>query len=188
MACLTFGAAFQHSVNENGFADTKRVQEMIAAVWSKLGSVLLFTLLGASIDQSKLDPVLVAWAALTILVGLVGRSCATFASCACLRDWNTKERAFAVVSWCPKATVQAALASRALDYVQANVAQGVDRFVNDPNYVETMTERSEVILTTAVLSIIMTAPLFAVLMSITGERWLTRTTLPVDSDIKMETP
>jgi NhaP-type Na+/H+ or K+/H+ antiporter len=186
LACLTFGAAFQHSVQENGFADTKRVQEMIAEVWTKLGSVLLFTLLGASIDQSKLDPVLVACAALTILVGLAARSCATFASTACLRDWSAKERAFAVVSWCPKATVQAALASRALDYVQANVAEGVDRFVNDPNYVETMTERSEVILTTAVLSIIMTAPVFAVLMSIVGERWLTKT--QVDSDIMQETP
>jgi len=176
LAALTFGAGLQHSVEHYGLVDTDRIQKIIAEIWGKLGQVLLFTLLGASVDQSKLSPLLVACGAVTVLVGLVGRALATTVSCIRLRDWNKWERAFAVVAWCPKATVQAALASRALDYVQEGIARGADKFVNDPDYVKIMTERSEIILTTAVLSIIMTAPLFAVLISMTGERWLERKT------------
>eukprot|EP00966_Prymnesium_polylepis_P095751 2218758-Prymnesium_polylepis.1 len=32
--------------------------------------------------------------------------------------WNAGEVAFAVITWCPKATVQAALAGVALDYIE----------------------------------------------------------------------
>merc|ERR1712048_803146 len=50
------------------------------------------------------------------------------------------------------------------------VADGVWS-IEDP-YTQDMLERANVILTTAVLSIMMTAPVFAVLMAYTGPRWL----------------
>jgi len=77
-------------------------------------------------------------------------------------QWGYKEKLFSMVSWCPKATVQAALATAALDHITAQVAQG--RWVGTDPVTAQYLENAMVILTTAIISIIMTAPLFAVLM------------------------
>merc|ERR550525_123537 len=172
LATLTFGASLQKFVNANHLTPTTKVQNMISVFWDKIGSVVLFTLLGASIDQSQLDVSMVGLGVIAIIVGLTGRSIGTILSCAPLRHWNRKEKAFAVVSWCPKATVQAALANKALDHVKLSVAAGKDNFMEGSDYVEMMKQRSMVILTLAVLSIILTAPLFAVLMDKLGRKWL----------------
>jgi len=65
-----------------------------------------------------------------------------------------------MVTWCPKATVQAALAGVAYDYVQAH-----------PEYAYLLPD-AELLLTTGVLSIVMTAPAFAVAMYYAGRAWL----------------
>jgi len=66
-------------------------------------------------------------------------------------DLNRKERLFCVISYIPKATVQAAIGAVPL-------AMGV--------------ESGEVILAIAVLSILVTAPLGAIGIKATGEKWL----------------
>ena len=72
--------------------------------------------------------------------------------------WSLRERLFAVITWCPKATVQAALAGVALDHVTLRGREGLgDEY-------EVLRARAELLLTTGVLSILLTAPLFAVLM------------------------
>jgi len=70
---------------------------------------------------------------------------------------NTKERLFVVVSYLPKATVQAAIGGAPL---MAMAAAGMG------------THPGEIILAVAVLSILLTAPLGAWAISILGERWL----------------
>merc|ERR1712023_583427 len=67
-----------------------------------------------------------------------------------------------MISWCPKATVQAALATAALDYITVQIQAG--NMVESDPAVQQYLANAMVILTTAILSIIMTAPLFAVLM------------------------
>jgi len=70
------------------------------------------------------------------------------------------ERAFVSLAWIPKATVQAALASDPLDYVIEKRKSA--------EYVEWGND----ILTTAVFSIILTAPLGMMIISALGPRWL----------------
>lgn len=165
LAVLTFGATVQHYLKDStGDESTSEVSKLMATVWYKFGQVMLFTLLGASIDQSKLDGELLKNAMAVVLLGLVARSIATFASCASLHEWTRPEKAFVALSWCPKATIQAALATRALDHIRSS-----SNAIENP---DTMTARAEVILTTAVLSIVLTAPLFATLMSKAGRAWL----------------
>jgi len=130
--------------------------------WSKCGAVLLFTLLGASLDASKLSPELLGYGVFLVALGLVGRSITLFFTLMLFPQWGNKEKLFSMVSWCPKATVQAALATAALDHITAQVAQG--KWVDTDPVIAQYLENAMVILTTAIISIIMTAPLFAVLM------------------------
>jgi NhaP-type Na+/H+ or K+/H+ antiporter len=108
--------------------------------------LLLFVLVGAQVNIS------VAWNAgaaglLVIFIGLVARSIGTYLSVLGTEfDW--KERLFCVVSYIPKATVQAAIGAVPLE---AGVAAG------------------EVILAVAVLSILVTAPLGAIGIMFMGE-------------------
>jgi NhaP-type Na+/H+ or K+/H+ antiporter len=149
---------------------TKPVSDIMAELWSKIGAVMLFTLLGASVDQSKMQPSKILFGCAIVAIGLIGRSIACFGTVSLIREWKAKEKAFAMVAWCPKATVQAALATVSLDYVNKKIQAG-DWLETDP-ITQDYLEMANVILTTAVLSIMLTAPLFAVLMTYTGNRWL----------------
>lgn len=81
-------------------------------------------------------------------------------------DWNFWERGFAAITWCPKATVQAALSTVALDYVEDNISLWTGQEEID------QLRRARQLFVVAVLSIILTAPLFAVIMSWAGRTWL----------------
>jgi len=172
LAVITFGATLQNTLPDS--FSTKPVADLMANFWASCGSVFLFALLGASVDQSKLDPAIVGLASATVALGLVARSIAQYGTVSLMPDWNRQEKAFAVVAWCPKATVQAALATVALDYVKKSVSNHRHGFDEGSTFVKLMTERSEIILNTAVVSIMLTAPLFAVLMTWAGNRWLHR--------------
>ncbi len=98
-----------------------------------------------------------AWApAYTGPLVLVARSIGTWVSLLG-SDLNTAERGFVVVAYLPKATVQAAIGAAPL------VAMQAAGMVSVPG---------QVILATAVLSILLTAPLGAFAISITGRRVL----------------
>jgi len=173
LAVLTMGTTIHNSSSEQEFAKMEKdVTDILSQAWSNCGAVLLFALLGASVNQSMLDPAVVALAATIIVFGLIFRSIAV-AGCTSKRltcDWDLYERAFAIVAQCPKATVQAALSTKALDYTRSMIAAGTLDPTSDVT--KSSQEASNLILTTAVLSIMMTAPIFAVLMVVCGKRWL----------------
>jgi len=156
-------------------SQSKPVSEIMGKIWTNVGSVMLFTLLGSSVDQSKMEGSKILLGSVIIMIGLVGRGIATFFTSS-MYPWSLKERAFAMITWCPKATVQAALATVSLDHVNSMIQSG-EWSATDPYTLE-MLERANVILTTAVLSIIFTAPLFAVLMSVTGPKFLEQSPMP----------
>jgi len=169
LALVTLGATLQHRVNDQSL--TQPVDDIMAMIWSKAGSVMLFTLLGASVDQSKLGASVLLPAAAIVIIGLAGRLLTVFGcSMMVARDWNLQERAFALVAQCPKATVQAALATVALDHVNGLIASGT-LAAGSPETLQFL-ETANMILTTAVLSIMMTAPTFAVVMVVCGNKWL----------------
>merc|ERR1712072_676097 len=158
------GTTIHNSLSEEELE--KPVGGILGLAWSNCGAVLLFTLLGASLDASKLSPQLVGMGVLLVVLGLVGRSITLFFTLFLFPQWGVKEKMYSMVSWCPKATVQAALATAALDYITVQIKSGV--FVETDPVVVQYLDNAMVILTTAILSIIMTAPLFAVLMTKTA--------------------
>jgi len=150
------------AVMATGFIILEKREHMAHEISSKLGklwvfaSIMLFTLVGAQVDVS------LAWktgfAGLGLIAcGLLARSAGVLIALIG-SPLNRHERLFAVVSYWPKATVQAAIGAVPLMAMQLN---GMGTMPGD------------VILAVAVLSIVVTAPLGALAIKWVGERVLT---------------
>lgn len=149
------------AVMASGFIILERRERMAHEISSKLGkfwvfaSIMLFTLVGAEVDLE------LAWQSGLgglglIACGLAARSVGVLLALA-RSPLNWAERGFAVVAYWPKATVQAAIGATPLMAMQA---AGMP------------TAPGEVILAVAVLSIVVTAPLGAIMIKTAGERVL----------------
>lgn len=114
---------------------SERLAVKLGKIWI-LAEILLFVLVGAKVDISVIFSAGATGLAV-ILVGLLMRSAGVILSLI-KSGLNTKEKAFCVISYIPKATVQAAVGAVPL-------AMGV--------------KGGELILALAVLSIIITAPI-----------------------------
>lgn len=126
----------------------KRLSVKLNKIWV-FAEILLFVLVGAQVNVAvAFDSGLLGL--LIIAGGLTARSLGVWLSLLGT-ELNYKERLFAVVAYMPKATVQAAIGAVPL---AAGVASG------------------DVILALAVLSIMVTAPLGAIGIRLTGERCL----------------
>lgn len=144
-----------------GFIILEKDEHMAHEISAKLGKIwvlaeiVLFTMVGAEVNVH----VAVAaglMGASVIAIGLVARSFGTWL-CLLRSNLNRGERLFVVISYIPKATVQAAIGGGALAAMQrAGMA----------------TAPGEIILAVAVLSIVLTAPLGAWAIDIAGKRWL----------------
>ncbi len=127
-----------------------KISQKLSKVWI-FAEILLFVLVGAQVN------IKVAWGAgpagaILVFIGLIGRSIGTYLS-VMGTDLNLRERLFCVISYIPKATVQAAIGAVPLE---AGMKGG------------------EIILAVAVLSILLTAPIGAIGIMFTGEKWLER--------------
>ena len=125
-----------------------RISEKFNKVWV-FAEILLFVLVGAQVDVK----VIVHSGLLGLLVlfiGLVARSIGVYISLIG-SNLNLKEKIFCIISFMPKATVQAAMGAVPL---ASGVASG------------------NLILAIAVLSIIVTAPLGAVGIKYFGDKWI----------------
>uniref|UniRef100_W5KAD4 Solute carrier family 9 member B2 n=1 Tax=Astyanax mexicanus TaxID=7994 RepID=W5KAD4_ASTMX len=143
--------------------DTKKVK--IAAVVGRFWDVfqpMLFGLIGAEITISTLSPNTVGLGLAALCVGVVIRVLVTFAA-VLFAGFNLKEKIFISLAWLPKATVQAAIGSTALDMA---------RSVGD----EQMEDYGMIVLTVAVLSILVTAPIGAIAIGLAGPRLLQKYT------------
>ncbi len=130
----------------------------LAKLWI-LAEIILFTMVGAQVDIGVAFRTGLAGAAV-ILAGLVARSAGTLL-CLTGAGFNGKEKLFIVLSYIPKATVQAAIGGAPLAALQL---AGLD------------TTPGETILAVAVLSIVFTAPLGALGIALYGRR-----AMPVES-------
>jgi NhaP-type Na+/H+ or K+/H+ antiporter len=144
-----------------GFIILEKNEHVAHEISSKLGKIwvfaqlLLFTLVGAQVNVPvALEAGLMG--AVIVLVGLLGRSIGV-QLCLLKSEFNTKERIFVAVSYLPKATVQAAIGGLPL---AAMKAAGMG------------TRPGEIILALGVLSIIMTAPVGAILINWAGHKFL----------------
>ncbi|KDR15092.1 sodium/hydrogen exchanger 9B2 [Zootermopsis nevadensis] len=127
---------------------------------------ILFGLTGTQIKINELDPHTVSIGISCLLAGIIIRIISTV-FVAIGAKLNLKEKIFVSLSWMAKATVQAALGPVALDSV---------RDLNRPEEERDFAER---VLVICVLSILLTAPVGAILITLSGPRLLKKTTTPV---------
>ncbi len=130
------------------------ISAMLGKIWV-FAEIVLFTMVGADVDVNVALEAGLAGAVI-IAVGLVARSAGTWL-CLIGSDLSGPERLFVVVAYLPKATVQAAIGGAPLAAMRL---AGMD------------TAPGEIILAVAVLSILLTAPLGAWAIVVTGERVL----------------
>ena len=129
---------------------TRRLQEKYGKLWLA-AEVILFVLVGAAVDI-RYTLQAGAGAVLMIAITLVFR-CAGVYICVLGTKLNWKERLYCMIAYLPKATVQAAIGSVPL-------ALGLPC--------------GNIVLSVAVLSILMTAPLGAIGMDISYKKLLNR--------------
>lgn len=151
LAVMALGATLQQRKHE--------VSKRLSAKFSKLwvcAEVLLFVLVGATVNISY---ALKAGFTAVILIFcvLIFRMAGVFI-CLIKTSLNKKERLFSALAYMPKATVQAAIGGLPL-------AMGL--------------ACGDIVLTTAVLSILITAPLGAALIDVTYKRLLDKEEAPI---------
>ncbi len=129
---------------------SKRLSEKFGKLWIA-AEVILFVLVGAAVDIRYTMQAGIA-AVLMIFVGLMFRAVGV-SLCMLGTKLNKKERLFCVISYLPKATVQAAIGSVPL-------AMGLPC--------------GQIVLSVAVLAILITAPLGAAGMDLTYDKLLVR--------------
>uniref|UniRef100_A0A6Q2XLV5 Cation/H+ exchanger transmembrane domain-containing protein n=1 Tax=Esox lucius TaxID=8010 RepID=A0A6Q2XLV5_ESOLU len=123
---------------------------------------LLFGLIGAEITISTLNPNTVGLGLACITIGLVVRVLITL-SVVLFAGFNLKEKLFIALAWVPKATVQAAIGSTALDMARVSGDEVLVKYGLD-------------VLTVAVLAILTTAPIGALGIGLAGPKLLKRHT------------
>jgi NhaP-type Na+/H+ or K+/H+ antiporter len=149
------------SIMAMGFMILEKDEYMAQQIALKLekiwvfAEIVLFTIVGAQVNfevaiQAGFFGVMI------IILGLIARSIGTYI-CLIGSNLNTPERFFVIISYLPKATVQAAIGAAPL---AAMTLAGME------------TAPGEVILAVAFLSIILTAPIGAWAISVVGERIL----------------
>ncbi|XP_022110706.1 sodium/hydrogen exchanger 9B2-like [Acanthaster planci] len=130
---------------------------------------LLFGLIGAEVAVETVQPATIGLGLATLFIGLVARLVASFLA-VFRAKMNLKEKIFIALAWLPKATVQAAIGPVALDTA---IKQGAGK-----EYEELGTQ----LLTVAVLSILVTAPLGAIAIALAGPRLLSKSVNEVPRD------
>lgn len=144
LAIMSMGIMLTHEIPVRA----KQLSASFSIAW-ELFEILLFILVGASVNLSyalKSGPVVF------VLLGMV-TMCRMLGVFICMLNTtlNKKERLFCMIAYTPKATVQAAIGSLPL-------AMGLGC--------------GEIVLSTAVLAILFTAPIGAFLMDVTYKKWL----------------
>lgn len=128
---------------------------------------ILFGITGTQIKISELEGSTVYLAIGCLIAGIVIRIIATILV-GIGSKLNLKEKVFIAFSWMAKATVQAALGPALLDSIDKGDPEQVDY--------------AQKVLAICVLSILLTAPLGAIIISLSGPKLLTKTTAPVATD------
>lgn len=138
-------------------SQAERLSAKCDRLWS-VAEIFLFVLVGASIKINYALTVFVP-SLIVIAIGLIVRSLGVYISL-----WKTKlnfkERTFAVISYLPKATVQAAIGGGLLD---------LGNSTNNP----AIQASGVVVLSVSVVSILLTAPIGAILMDATYRKLTT---------------
>ncbi|XP_030883192.1 sodium/hydrogen exchanger 9B2 isoform X2 [Leptonychotes weddellii] len=138
-------------------SDQAEVEKIIAGAWY-IFQPLLFGLIGAEVSIASLRPETVGLCVAILGIAVLIRILTTFLL-VCFAGFNIKEKIFISFAWLPKATVQAAIGSVALDTARSHGEKQLEEYGMD-------------VLTVAFLSILITAPIGSLLIGLLGPRLL----------------
>nr|XP_034314454.1 sodium/hydrogen exchanger 9B2 [Crassostrea gigas] len=161
LGCLTVGLVAAFGWRKQRQAGEKDQVAMASGVLWMLFQPFLFGLIGAAVKSEQIHDVRSLGLGTAVIA--VGQSVRIGASVLSVlgTEFSTKERLFIAMARFPKATVQAAIGGLALDMALAG---------DNPEFVRLGTT----VLTTAVLSIIITAPIGALAIALSGPRFLNK--------------
>ena len=142
------------------------VTKTIHRKWIILQPVI-FALIGTEIQVDKINFQTLGMSILVLFIALIIRMVGTYVA-VMGGELNVKEKIFMAFAWLPKATVQAALGPIFLDNVKALNAADFEQLGDQAEWLQMGND----ILTLAVLSILITAPLGAVSILALGPRLL----------------
>merc|ERR1711962_1915787 len=162
---LAFVAGMQW--RKEGWGDHNPVMKTFKRMWIILEPVI-FALIETEIQVHKIDFAVLGYSLIVLIGALVIRMIGTYFAVTC-GTLTTKEKIFMAFAWLPKATVQAALGPIFLDNA---LKYGLKEYE----------EMGEQILTLAVLSILITAPLGAVSILALGPKLLDADPPPAKQD------
>jgi NhaP-type Na+/H+ or K+/H+ antiporter len=157
-ACLT--VAFVSALRWRNYQLDEPIEEALKIIWS-ICQPFLFSLIGAEVKLESLGGNVIWLSILSLVVGLVIRI-ATAAAVVWGAKLNLKERLFVALGRLPKATVQAAIGPIALDIARQKADNSQEIHL------------ATLVLTIAVLSVIITAPIGAIAIAVAGPRLLNR--------------
>eukprot|EP00929_Paragymnodinium_shiwhaense_P108170 TRINITY_DN744_c0_g1_i2.p1 TRINITY_DN744_c0_g1~~TRINITY_DN744_c0_g1_i2.p1 ORF type:complete len:527 (-),score=128.55 TRINITY_DN744_c0_g1_i2:313-1893(-) len=140
------------------------VEHDLAIVWANLAQPLLFCVIGCALNFRELDAGVIPSSIIVVGFGVLMRCPVAFLA-VMGAGLTTRERAFVSLAWIPKATVQAALGGIPLSLVRSTLHH------DDPHFKQ-YEEWGMAILTTAVFSILITAPIGLLVIQNLGHRWL----------------
>ncbi|XP_067670981.1 sodium/hydrogen exchanger 9B2-like isoform X2 [Haliotis asinina] len=171
LGCLTlaFVAALKWR-KEFKEGEQNPIEGVVGVLWM-IFQPLLFGLIGAEVEISSIDKNTIGLGLATLGIGLAVRMVVSFLA-VFFTNLNKKERMFIPFAWLPKATVQAAIGAKAYEMA---VSEGKPELEN----------LGKQVLTLAVLSILVTAPLGAAIVSISGPRLLKLTLKDKGDDVEV---
>lgn len=105
----------QDSIKEKILHDQKKLDDFFSKIWKVLFLPLLFSLIGNEVDIKKINPKNLGLQLGVLSLALIFRLITSFISIYFDADLCIREKIFLCITWIPKATVQAAVGSVALD-------------------------------------------------------------------------
>jgi NhaP-type Na+/H+ or K+/H+ antiporter len=142
------------------------VERDLCTVWRVGAEPLLFCVIGSALDFRQIDPGTIP-KAIGLVCGAVIVRCVIAFFSTCGAGLTVKERIFIALAWMPKATVQAALGPVPLDMLRNGFPRS-----DDPALYDKQEQQGVDILTTAVFSILITAPVGLLVIQWLGPAWL----------------
>ncbi|XP_071953429.1 sodium/hydrogen exchanger 9B2-like [Antedon mediterranea] len=160
LGCLTMAFVAGYGWKPN----KEPIEKLMEFMWI-IFQPLLFGLIGAEVKLSYLEPSSIGLGLAVVFTGLTARILVSILAVSGA-GLTIKEKVFVAIAWLPKATVQAAIGSVALDTARERGAE------------EHLEDLGRQILTIAVLVILLTAPIGAILIMLTGPKLLQSNALP----------
>lgn len=158
--CVSVAEAWKRSGSEDALKATSAV---LNTFWAEFTAPMLFVIIGCTLDLHVLEAGDAGKAIGIICLAGIARAAGVFLATAKSARMDLRERAFIALAWTPKATIQAALASVVYDQALTTHGADSDEAINGKK-----------LLVTALLSILITAPIGAWCIAYFAPRCLKR--------------